>query len=348
MTPEVAVSCVIAYLTAYFGLVEDAKISSGETVLIHSASGGVGQAAVQLCQHFGAEIFATVGSESKKKLLMDLYGISDDHIFNSRDTTFAKGVMRMTKGRGVDVVLNSVAGEALRQTWHCVADFGRFVEIGKRDLLGNSGLDMEPFLRGVRFIGLNIEQFNPKGPHHPRAAKVLQHIFELLRNRDIKELYPVTIFSYTKAEEAFRSLQSGKFAGKIVLRTTLDDVVPVLPRVLHPLSLDSNATYVLAGGFGGIGRSLVDMLQSNGARHFVFLSKSGSSSEKSKAVMEQLRRLGARAVAYACDISNQAHLKQTIDECAAKMPPIKGLIQCAMVLKVATPYRHQTSMLIDL
>lgn len=129
-----AASLPVIYSTAYYAIFETARLQRGESVMIHGAAGGVGQAAVVLAQHLGAEIFATVSSEAKKKLLMDTYNITEDHIFNSRDDTFVAGIMRMTKQRGVDVVLNSLAGEALRKSWHCLAWFGRFIEMGQKDI----------------------------------------------------------------------------------------------------------------------------------------------------------------------------------------------------------------------
>ena len=117
----------------------------------------MGQAAIQLAKYIGAEIFITVGNTEKHRLMREEYQIPEDHIFNSRDTTFAKGILRMTDGRGVDVVLNSLAGEALRKTWECIAMFGRFIEVGKKDILANSGLEMMPFLRNVTFASVNLE-----------------------------------------------------------------------------------------------------------------------------------------------------------------------------------------------
>ncbi len=134
MSFATAASLPVVYSTAYYALYEAARLQPGETVLIHSAAGGVGQAAIILAQHLGAEIFTTVSSEAKKRLLVEKYEIKEDHIFNSRDESFAPGVMRMTKHRGVDVVLNSLAGEALRKSWHCLAWFGRFIEMGQKDI----------------------------------------------------------------------------------------------------------------------------------------------------------------------------------------------------------------------
>ena len=134
LTFGVAASMPLIFSTAWYALSNTANLKKGETVLIHSAAGGVGQAAIMLSKHIGAEIFATVSSDAKKKLIMDRYGIQEDHIFNSRDDSFVQGIMRMTKKKGVDVVLNSLAGELLRKTWACTAWFGRFVEMGQKDI----------------------------------------------------------------------------------------------------------------------------------------------------------------------------------------------------------------------
>ena len=157
MSFEDAASLPCVYVTAYQSIYEAARLRRGETILIHSAAGGLGQATIQLARHIGAEIYVTAGSQAKRDLLIQEYGIPADHVFNSRDLSFAKGIMRMTKGKGVDVVLNSLSGEALRRTWECISMFGRFIEVGKRDILGNTGLEMSPFLRNVTFAGVNLE-----------------------------------------------------------------------------------------------------------------------------------------------------------------------------------------------
>jgi len=134
MSLGTAASLPLVYSTAYYAVYEVAKLRKGETVLIHGAAGGVGQAAIILSYHLGAEVFATVSSSTKKQVLIDQFGVPEDHIFNSRDDSFVSGVMRMTNQRGVNVVLNSLAGEALQNSWHCTAWFGRFVEMGRKDI----------------------------------------------------------------------------------------------------------------------------------------------------------------------------------------------------------------------
>jgi hypothetical protein len=297
----------------------------------------VGQAAIQICQYLGVEVYTTVGSVATKDLLMEHYRIPGDHIFNSRDGTFAQGVMRMTKRRGVDVVLNSLSEEFLRQSWHCLADFGRFIEIGKRDLLGNTGLNMQPHAAlpsWCYYMGVNLEQFHPTSAAHMELSEALQNIFDLLSINKLRELYPITIYTYSEVEQAFRALQSGKVPGKIVVRASPDDIVPVLPAANPSFTLDANATYLLAGGLGGIGRSIADMLQSHGARYLAFLSRSGDSKPEAQAFLKQLSRYGCTAKAYTCDISDRETVFQAIRQCSSELPPIKGLVQCSMVLKV--------------
>ena len=134
MSLGTAASLPVVYSTAYYALYEVARIRKGETVLIHCAAGGFGQAAIILAYHLGAEVFATVSSNTKKQVLINELGVPEDHIFNSRDDSFVSGIMRMTNQHGVNVVLNSLAGEALQNSWRCIAWFGRFVELGRKDI----------------------------------------------------------------------------------------------------------------------------------------------------------------------------------------------------------------------
>jgi NADPH:quinone reductase-like Zn-dependent oxidoreductase/SAM-dependent methyltransferase len=336
--PETAATCIIAYATAYFALYENSRLKKGQTILIHYGAGGLGQAAVQLAQHIGAVVYCTVGSLEKKKLMMERYGIPENRIFNSRDTTFAKGLMRETNGRGVDVILNSTFGEMLRVTWNCLADFGVMVEVGKRDILSNNMLEMAPFIRGCTFSAVNLAMY-PNDCELDRLEvyrEVVKKVLKLFEEGHVTSPYPLTVMSVTQAEDAFRSLQSGKLAGKIVLRMDPDAVVPVMPRKEPPLQLDPNATYLLAGGLGGIGRSLSDLMVKHGARNIAFISRSGGVSAEAKSYLEQLRNQGVNVIAYACDIADRETLELTLQKCVTEMPKIKGFIHAAMLLKVCT------------
>jgi NADPH:quinone reductase-like Zn-dependent oxidoreductase len=165
MSFEVAATIPVVFCTAYYSLFDLGQLQPGERVLIHAGAGGVGQAAIMVAQMIGADIFVTVGSLDKKRFLMTQYGISEDRIFYSRDTSFARGIRRATGGVGVDVVINSLAGDLLRETWECLAPFGRFIEIGKADITKNTRLDMLPFENNVTFASVDltkVAKFRPQ------------------------------------------------------------------------------------------------------------------------------------------------------------------------------------------
>ena len=212
------------FSTAYYSLYEVARLQKGETILIHAASGGTGQAAVQMAIDIGAEIFATVGSLSKKELLMENYNIPEDHIFYSRDTSFADGVRRMTQGRGVDVVLNSLSGDGLVASWECIAPFGRFIEIGRRDIDSRGYLPMYPFIKNASFSGVDLAGITGKGA---LGRKVLDGTMDMIRTGRARPPHPLHVYPLAELEQAFRFLQSGKSSGKIVLEVTKSAMVPV-------------------------------------------------------------------------------------------------------------------------
>ncbi|KAL3458861.1 hypothetical protein BJX64DRAFT_301686 [Aspergillus heterothallicus] len=331
MTFEDAATLPMVHYTAYHALVNLARVRKGQSILIHAAAGGVGQAAIQIAQHFEMEIFATVGSESKRQLIKDVYGIRDDHIFNSRDVSFVKGLLRMTKGRGVDCVLNSLSGEMLRQTWYCLAPFGVFVEIGMKDILSNSGLDMLPFKKHATFCFFNLENIATINPQ--LIDEIGEGVFALLRQGALKPVFPVTVYPVSQMESAFRLMQAGRHQGKLVLSYSPEDLVPMLRRADDALRLDPNATYVLVGGFGGLGRSLIRMFAASGARHLAVFSRSGAASAAAQACVEETEKLGTQVQVYQCDVSNADAVKEAVDQIQASLPPIKGVIQGAMVLR---------------
>jgi len=222
---KMGASLPVAFCTAYYGLATMARIERRESVLIHAAAGAVGQAAIMLCQHYGADIFITVGSKAKKQHLMEIYGITEDHIFSSRDTTFVDGIMRMTQGKGVSVVLNSLSGEMLKTTWRCVAPFGRFIELGKKDIVDNTRLDMAPFIRNIVFASVNMIVVYKDMPQF--GAEIFSNVIKLIRKKTLYEVTPITTYSFSQMEEAFRFMQSGKHTGKIVIVPNQTDVVRV-------------------------------------------------------------------------------------------------------------------------
>lgn len=212
------------FVTAHVAIHRVARMERGESILIHAGAGGTGQAAIQVAKCLDARIFVTVGSEEKKQWLVDEYDIPGEQIFYSRDTTFAKCIQRMT-GNGVDVIINSLAGKHLVASWECIAPFGRFIEIGKKNILENASLPMSSFEKNVSFNALDVSMWMRDRPRI--IHKSMEDIIDLISKKKLHAARPLHVYSISDAENAFRFLQEGKSIGKIVIEIKSDAQVPV-------------------------------------------------------------------------------------------------------------------------
>lgn len=326
---EEAASLPVVYLTAYHALMNLSRLRKGQSVLIHAAAGGVGQAAIQIAQHLGLTVYASASSQEKRAFLKETFQIPEEHIFYSRDSSFAKGVMRVTKGRGVNCVLNSLSGELLKASWQCLAPFGTFIEIGLRDILDNAHLDMRPFAKGTTFTFLDAFGLLKEDPDY--LGQIFKESFELIRQISLKPPSPLTVLPAGKAGDAFRSIQQGKHRGKMVLSFQDDTPAPILRKAQDSLRLDPNATYLLVGGLGGLGRSLARQLVASGARNIAFLSRSGGETPEAQALIEELSV--ARVRAFKGDVTDAASFRAAMKQCEEELPAIQGVVQMAMVLR---------------
>ncbi|KAI8161527.1 Compactin diketide synthase [Colletotrichum sp. SAR 10_86] len=314
---HVAAAIPAVWSTAVYSLDHIARLQKGETVLIHSAAGGVGQAAVQLALLRGAEVFATVGNEAKRQLVKDLFGLNDDHIFNSRDDTFAEDVLHATKNRGVDVVLNSLGGELLRQSWECIAPFGRFIDIGKADIIANNTLPMGPFNKNVTFSAVDLVVVHEEAK--PLMKRILQDVVRLFEEHPgLAEPKPLHVFSPSKLEDAMRFLQGGKNTGKVVIDFDASDELVYRPSPQPGLEFRGDATYIVSGGLGGLGQEIVRWMGRADAMKFI---------EELEGTHE------VKILAPACDITNRTLLAETLRQARETLPPVRGCIQAAMLLR---------------
>ncbi|KJZ70791.1 hypothetical protein HIM_09804 [Hirsutella minnesotensis 3608] len=326
--PE-AVAALLPGMTAYHALINVARLRRGEKILIHSAAGSTGQMAIWIARQAGADIFATVGFNDKKQLLMDEFGIPADHIFYSRNTSFAQGVMRVTEGYGVDVVLNSLSGDELAASWECVAPYGRFLELGKMDINANTLLPMQGFAKNVSFSAIDMQHIAQT--NLCLTAKLVRAVVRLIDSGQAACPTPVREFSVTDAEKAFRYMQSGKNTGRIVITASPDDVVAKFIVKPSTWQFDPNASYLVAGGFGGLGRAIIRWMADKGAKVLIVPSRSGPSSPEAADVVSELQDRGIHVVTLPCDVSDSSELEALVQDCAA-LPPIRGCINSAMVL----------------
>jgi NADPH:quinone reductase-like Zn-dependent oxidoreductase len=349
-----AASVPTAFRTAYFCLFHLARLQKSESVLIHRASGGTGQAAVQLAKLIGATVYVTVGSEAKKRLLMKHYELPEQHILYSRDSSFGIAIKRLTNNRGVDVLLNSLSGELLETSWDIIAPCGRFIEIGLGDAYSQQHLQMFNFSKGVSFMAFNLTNFmTPE--FWPAHIILMQSVWDLLEEGKIHPPQPLQLFPVEKIEDAFRLLNSGNSSGKIVIEIERTHIVPV--RCMHGINfignladllqtvtpylstfqLETEATYVVTGGLGGIGLKIAQWLCSKGARNLVLVSRSGlSCNTDAQAIVSTLKASGVRVECPAIDIANRELMEEYFTNRPSKLPPIRGYIQSAMALRDAT------------
>ena len=233
MSFEAAATIPWACCTAFHALNNLAGLQPRESILIHDMNGGVDQAAITLAQHLGARVFATARNLGKRKLLIDTLHMEESHVFFSGNFDFAKGVMRLTDDRGVDVVLNSLSGEFMTQSWHCIAKSGRFVNLATQYDAGRSVLDMQPFERNATFTSLNLSAIYDHDI--VEAGKIFAGVGELVKDGVARPLEPVVSYGYPNIAEAAKVLRKGDHAGKVVLQAREDDMISVrfLPRLAH-------------------------------------------------------------------------------------------------------------------
>nr|UWV21337.1 polyketide synthase 4 [Chaetomium globosum] len=334
-----AVSVPLAFLTAYFSLVEVARLQRAQWVLIHAAAEPTGQAAIMIAQHVEAKVLATVGNPEQRVTLTEKYGIPAESIFmldTSDLPSFESTILAATQGHGVDVVLNSLGGPLLQHSFNLVAPFGHFVEVSGRDSKANSNLEMRPFSRSISFTSVDLDLMLEH-----RVADVHRCLREIMRMIEVRAFAPVhPIVSYALGDvlEASRLLQEKsepRFTGKVVLSVDQDARVPVL-QVPRRAKLAGDASYLIVGGNGGLGQSVAHWMASRGARNLILLSRSASKSAKMVALVKELRETGCRVLPVDCDIADEDDLAQAVQKSAAEgLPPIRGIVHAAFVLRDA-------------
>ena len=319
-------SIPIAFFTAYYALTYLARIQSGERLLIHGAAGGVGIAAIQLAKHLDVEIYATAGSDEKRDFLR-LLGIK--HIYNSRDLAFADQIMEQTKGDGVDVVLNCLAGEAIHANLAIMKPFGRFLELGKRDFYANSKIGLRPFRHNISYFGIDADQLIVKNP--ALSNKLFKEMF-LLFDQGILSSLPYREFSADNIHDAFRYMQQSRHIGKIIVNLEKPPTVNFAHSENNKVfSLNPEATYLVTGGLNGFGFRTAQWLVEKGAKHLVLLGRSGVNCETVKSAIADLIEAGITVHIKALDITDSDALNHLMLEISDHMPPLKGIFHAAAV-----------------
>ncbi|KAJ1364192.1 hypothetical protein KIN20_024223 [Parelaphostrongylus tenuis] len=329
----------VVYTTAYYALVCRGRIKKGERVLIHGGAGGVGQAAIAIALSYGCEVFTTVGSLDKRAYLKKKFPqLKDHHFANSRSADFELYIRQYTKGRGVDVVLNSLANEMLQASLRCLARHGRFLEIGKVDLAQNSSLGMSKLLDNVSIHGILLDAIMDPTVGDIDEWKEVAALLEGGIKSGVVQPLPASLFPADKAEDAFRFMSAGKHIGKVVMEIRKEEhervslpsniTVRAICRTLcHPQHV-----YLITGGLGGFGLELAQWLVNRGARKLVLTSRTGIRTGYQARCVHFWRRTGISVLISTLNIAKRSDTDELIRQCLS-MNRLGGVFHLAMVLR---------------
>ncbi|KAI0114052.1 hypothetical protein GGR51DRAFT_546724 [Nemania sp. FL0031] len=331
MTFEEAATIPSVYLCSLYAMYHLGALQEGQSVLIHSAAGGIGIACIELALHKKAEIFVTVGTDEKRRFIRSKYGIPENHMFSSRTTKFATEIMKATGGVGINVVINSLTGELLDASWRIMADGGNMVEIGKRDILDRNTLAMEPFDRNCSFRAVDMSY--SKHMNDPLIASLFDELFVLINAGYIKPIHPISTFGFDKISDALSHIRSGRHIGKIVVSagdSRLEDVQISIRPAIRKLRLNPDVSYLVVGGLRGACGTLAIHLAQHGARKIIVNNRSGIGDEASARIVASCHVYKCEVTEARGDVCDIAFVRELFESAS---PRIAGVIQGAMVLK---------------
>ena len=335
-TLEEAATVPVVYTTAYYALVVRGGIRRGDKVLIHSGSGGVGQAAIAVALHVGCQVFTTVGTPEKKEYLKKRFPqLTNASFANSRDATFEWDILRATKGKGVDVVLNSLAEEKLQASIRLLAPHGRFLEIGKYDLSNDSPLGMSIFLKNITFNGILLDSLFEEGNADWEIVSAL--FSQGIKDGAVKPLN-ATVFDKDDIEGAFRFMAQGKHVGKVVVKVRDEEAGRVFSpstvniKALARSSCDPEKSYILIGGLGGFGLELAHWLVERGATKLVLTGRSGIKTGFQERCVRMWKEAKVQVLVSKANCAHLDEARSLLVE-AGKLGPVGGVFNLAVVLR---------------
>lgn len=324
LTMEEAATIPAVFLTAHYSLYTLAKLKAGQRILIHAGAGGVGLAAIQLAQLAGAEVFATAGSDDKREFLR---AIGVPHALNSRTLDFSAQIMEITHGEGVDVVLNSLAGEAIPKSLAVLRPYGCFIEMGKRDIVSNTKIGLRPFARCLSYFAVDL--FNMCLYRQDLAQATFQEVMRLVAAGTLHPL-PHRTFPIGRAAEAFQYMAKSRHLGKIILSVREADR-RCIPADRQAVEFRADGTYLITGGLGQFGLATAKWLVENGAKHLVLVGRSPAR-PKAQQQIAALQHAGAIVRVMHADVAREDQSASVVEEIRHTMPPLRGIFHAAMVL----------------
>ncbi len=330
LTPGQAAAVATAYGTAWYGLHDLAGVGPGDRVLIHSASGGVGQAAVVIARRAGAEIFATAGSDARRALLRESMGI--EHVYDSRSTEFADQIRQDTGGYGVDIVLNSLTGAAQLAGLELLSPGGRFVEIGKRDVYGNTRLGLSPFRRNLTLHCLDLAMM--ADTHPQRIQNLLSTVYGLVAAGELP-VPECTHYPLMEAGKAIRAMGAAQHTGKLVLDVPRSGPHSVVVPPERAGVFRRDGAYIVTGGLGGLGLFLAAEMANGGCGRIILTARSKPNRKVEEAI-DRIRAGGADVDVVFGNIAEADTAARVVAAATATGLPLRGVLHAAAVVEDAT------------
>jgi NADPH:quinone reductase-like Zn-dependent oxidoreductase len=323
----------ISALAAFRSLTRTGELSEDSVVLVHHAASSLGQLCIQVAGSAGAKVIATAGTEEKREFLRKTYNIPSELVVSSKDPDLSRTILRALDGGRVDIAVTFMPPDVTDSS-KVLSSFGHLIDLG---LSGEATADATNYSlpKCVSKSAVEIvEMFNQR----PKMVqKAFTEMLPLIQNGTIKPTTPQHVFAAAEIDKALEWFRSGENYGKVVVDLSPGQKVSAVVSNEPSSRFDPNATYVISGGFGGIGRTICRWIAERGARNLLILSRSGAKSDSSKALVKELEALGVRVEAPCCDITQHNSLQRVLDTVKQSMPPIKGCIQCSMVLRVSPP-----------
>lgn len=330
----VGASIPVAFLTAYYALINVASVSRGHTVLIHSAAEDIGQAAVQIAHHIGVTTLVTVRNTTERKLMAEVFKVSQYHIFSTSSKDLRNELRRVTEDRGVDVIFGSRTGVDVENGVACLAHFGKFIDIGashKRTMFFDS---KQRFPENITCVSADIAALTEYQPD--TTSNIMSRVLSMFESGVLQAVRPLQMLDLSDINEAFKAVQNKDHIGKLVLEANSGTKVNCAPKPGHPIELSPEGTYILAGDFSDLGLDLCRFMVSRGAKHIALISWGNAAFAQQKCLGEAIRQLGASihmlpSKDFDQDLSDVLKSRDFYN-----MPPVKGVVQADLMLQVGS------------
>ncbi|KAL2004181.1 hypothetical protein VTN02DRAFT_5830 [Thermoascus thermophilus] len=326
LSSEEAVSLPLVLAHAWHVLIDIAQFRAGQSIWVDAATGSFGQALIQLVKLIGGSLLVSIRSPEDRAWVSKTYDIPVDRIFDGNPVSWPSRIRAVTSGKGLDVIVNSSGGAVVNSLSGSVADGGHFVDVSRQ--VHSSMLASGIFQRNIRLSFLDLDCLSDQ-----TVRNLVERNLPLIETGCIGRIHPIMTYPVSELTTAIAEVQNGHNSGRIVVEFNRDAEVPVLPSPPPVLALDPTGTYILSGGLGALGLSVAENMCAHGARHLVFLSRSGVSTIRQRQALQSLQDHGCAVDIIRCDVTDASQVARVAQVFEEKKWQVKGILQLAMVLR---------------